>query len=525
MRVFNINKAVGYASSGVEYAQKYRREVFAGIDWVDDQYVFTDYLPTNISVFTDRLGFDRAQVRWIYHLVTGRETRPSTMTVTRVVAMIGQPHEAPRPGPGYLVVALSGTAVHYRIWTLDPPGADRSADPIVDRVELVVGDQLVRVEHYDETLDHVEHFHQGRLVRRVFHTRDGAVGAEQHYRDGEITRTVITPASPLYQRPVRRRGAIPSTFRGDVVLEGRSAFFQYVFARLFDRPDDVVIVDRALDVIDGIYPVIGEHRLYSTVHAEHFDLKQDEDGVLLWNNHYEHVFAHPDLIDGFIVSTRRQQEVLRRQLARRFPEGGFSVPCIPVGVVAQPAPAPTYDRFALVTASRLADEKHLDLLVRAVALARRQLPDLRLDIFGEGNRERLVAVIEETETQECVRLMGHRSLAGTLGEYGLYVSASTSEGFGLSLLEAIAEGLPIVGFDVDYGNREMVDHGRNGVLLPVPPGDLDDSVAAFADAIVELVTSDDLDEMRRHSLRKAEAFTMPRVRERWERLLCEETPC
>jgi poly(glycerol-phosphate) alpha-glucosyltransferase len=284
-----------------------------------------------------------------------------------------------------------------------------------------------------------------------------------------------------------------------------------------------VIVDRALDVVDGIYPVIGDHRLYSVVHAEHFDPRQADDGVMLWNNHYENVFTRPDLVDGFIVSTQRQKEVLEAQLAAQLPRGGFAVPRIPVGVAPEPAATAQYSRDAVVTASRLADEKHIDVLIRAVARARSARPGIRLDIYGEGTRDRLLAVIEEMQAQDFVRLMGHRRLDGVLGAYGLYASASTSEGFGLSLLEAIAAGLPIVGFDVDYGNREMVEHGVNGLLVPRPPGELEPD--GLADAIVQVLASEALDDMRLASLRKAEQYTAAHVRELWEKLLCEEEPC
>ena len=527
VRIYNINKAIGLASSGVEYAQKYRREIFADIAWVDDYYVFTDYMPTNLSVFSDRLGFTRAQVLWIYNLVTGRETLPCTLSVERFISAIKQPHSAPQTFPEHTDVALTDSPVRYRIRTL--ADLDGPAQ-LIGRVETLVGDQLVRVEHYDETLNNVEHFHENQLVRRVFYAPDGRVGAEQFYRDREILRTLIKPASPLYDGSVRQGRRRPSSFRGEVVLEGRSQFFQFVFERLFSRPDDVVIVDRALDVIDGIYPVIGDHRLYSIVHAEHFDLKQIDDGILLWNNHYENVFTRPDMVDGFVVSTRRQKEVLESQLAALFPASDFNVVCIPVGHVTrrvrivEPAARPQYDPFAIVTASRLADEKHIDILIRAVGAARKAVPELRLDVYGEGgSRDRLLAVIEETQTQDCVRLMGHHELDGVLGSYGLYVSASTSEGFGLSLLEALAEGMPIVGFDIDYGNREMVESGVNGRLVPCVSGDRD--IIEIADAVVEVLTSGSIDDMRNQSLRKAEAYTAANVRKLWERLLREEQTC
>ena len=515
MRVFNINKAIGLASSGVEYAQSYRRELFAGIPWVDDFYVFTDYLGTNVSRFSDPLGFARSQVLWIYNLVAGRPTQPSTLTVERFLSLIGQPHDEPRSRGDFLEIALTDSAVRYRLRML--------AGGVVDRVETHVRDRLLRIEHYDATLNNVEHFHENRLARRVFYTSDGRVAAEQSYREQEILRTRITPASPLYDRSVRAGRARTNSFGGDVVLEGRAQFFQFVFRHLFDRVDDVVIVDRALDVIDGIYPVLGDHRLYSVVHAEHFDPAQASDGVLLWNNHYENVFTRPDLVDGLIVSTDRQKHALERQLASRGPSAEIPVVSIPVGVVTRSLSRADYDRSAIVTASRLADEKHLDLLIRAVVQARAAVPGLRLDIFGEGGREQLLTVIRKADAAEFVRLLGHQKLDGLLGGYGLYVSASTSEGFGLSLLEAAAEGLPIVGFDVDYGNRELVEPGANGVLVPFTSTERD--VAELADAIIRVLTSESLDEWRAASLRKAQAYAAPRVRARWERLLRGEASC
>ena len=125
MRVFNVNKAIGLASSGVEYAQKYRRQIFADIDWVDDYYIFTDYMGTNLSVFSDRLGFARAQVLGIYDLVSGRRTAPCAVGVDEIVSMIEQPHAAPQTFPGYTDVALTDAAVRYRVRTVGSGFVDR----------------------------------------------------------------------------------------------------------------------------------------------------------------------------------------------------------------------------------------------------------------------------------------------------------------------------------------------------------------------------------------------------------------
>ncbi|MDR2722683.1 MAG: glycosyltransferase [Cellulomonadaceae bacterium] len=520
MRVYNINKAIGYASSGVEYAQMYRRDLLATIDWVDPFYVFTDYIHTNPCVFTDLTGFERATVLWIYNLVTGRPTAPCTLTVEAFLASLTGPYEVQQTFTNGCDVVMTSQPIRYQIRTVNTPDGR-----FVNHIDTAVDGVLLRADHYDSTLNHVEHFHGGRLVRRDFYTEDGCLAAWQTYTaDRDIVRTTITPASPLYDAgagpsaTVSRHRDRPASFGGDILLEGRVQFFQYVFARLWDRPDDVIIVDRALDVIDGIYPAIGDHRLYSIVHAEHYDLKHWDDGVLLWNNHYENVFMRPDYVDGLVVSTRRQADLLEDQLTQCYPGREIPIATIPVGTVTQPASVDDYDRNAIVTASRLADEKHLDWLVRAVAIARKTFPDLRLDIYGEGKRDLLVATIADTGTQDCVRLMGHQPLDGLLTGYALYASASTSEGFGLSLLEALSQGLPIIGFDVDYGNREMVTPGVNGLLVPRQASD-DANITALATAIIDTLTHPDLDQWRQASLRAADTYTSAHVQTLWEALL------
>ncbi len=51
------------------------------------------------------------------------------------------------------------------------------------------------------------------------------------------------------------------------------------------------------------------------------------------------------------------------------------------------------------------------------------------------------------------------------------VYPTTTEGFGLSILEALSNGCPVISYDVNYGPREMIESGKNGEL--VPPGDID----------------------------------------------------
>ena len=462
-------------------------------------------------------------------------------------------------------------------------------EELVDRIETVVDGQVVRSEHYDSCVHNIEYFDQGSLVRRDFYTGSGELAAVQIYTSQEILTTYIKPVSPLYGTvshttcgtSCTRNTASPSVhdphrcthhillgdsaYAGDIILQGRSQFMQFINSWLISQGDDVIIVDRAVDVIDSLYPVVTSQRLYSIVHADHYDHSQAKDGILLWNNHYENVFSKPHHITGAVVATRRQKDTLEYQLRTGLPcptaetpslkdplpgvqdQSGLdpelsgqhlsqpptaSIPvhCIPVGFSQAPktvTETKEYTPASVVTASRLAEEKHLDLLILAVIEARHVIPHITLDIYGEGNREGLLSLIEEHGASSYITLKGHQSLEGILGSYSLYASASTSEGFGLTLLEAMSQGLPLIGFDVDYGNREMITPQVNGYLVSYRsqgPSASQRNISALSQALVTCLSNPNLQAFREASLAQAHMYTIDKIETLWRKLLLEDTP-
>lgn len=63
--IYNFNLGIGWASSGVEYAQIYRARMFRNIG-VDAKFVFTDMFPSeNIEHMTKNIGFEDSEVIFI----------------------------------------------------------------------------------------------------------------------------------------------------------------------------------------------------------------------------------------------------------------------------------------------------------------------------------------------------------------------------------------------------------------------------------------------------------------------------
>ena len=153
------------------------------------------------------------------------------------------------------------------------------------------------------------------------------------------------------------------------------------------------------------------------------------------------------------------------------------------------------------------------------------VPKLQFDIYGRGvEEENLRKIIQEHHAEEYIHLMGHRDMADIYQNYCAYIAASTSEGFGLSLMEAVGSGLPMVGFDVPYGNQTFIRPNENGYLLDFEAGENLDSkelVEELRDAIVKLFTEADLPSFSEVSYQVAEEYLTANVEAKMKRLLEE----
>jgi glycosyltransferase involved in cell wall biosynthesis len=126
----------------------------------------------------------------------------------------------------------------------------------------------------------------------------------------------------------------------------------------------------------------------------------------------------------------------------------------------------------VVVVGRLVPAKGVDTLLRATARVIRTRPDFRLEIAGDGEaRPGLEQLAGELGLGDRVRFLGTvRDVPELLARASALALPSLSEGISLTLLEAMARGLPIVATRVG-GNPEVVEDGVSGRL--VPAGDPD----------------------------------------------------
>jgi glycosyltransferase involved in cell wall biosynthesis len=121
----------------------------------------------------------------------------------------------------------------------------------------------------------------------------------------------------------------------------------------------------------------------------------------------------------------------------------------------------------VISIGRFAFPKDFATLVEALAATQ---ADYRAAFVGEGPLLPEIAVtIRQRGLTERIDLLGNRGdVPGVLASADVFVLSSRSEGFPVSILEAMAAGLPVVATDVG-GIAESVIDGETGLL--VPPGD------------------------------------------------------
>jgi phosphatidyl-myo-inositol dimannoside synthase len=144
----------------------------------------------------------------------------------------------------------------------------------------------------------------------------------------------------------------------------------------------------------------------------------------------------------------------------------------------------------LVTVARLEKHKGMDTVIEALPAILARAPDVRYAVAGTGpDRERLEKRAQQLRLGDRVRFLGgvgDQDLPALYNLASVYVGASRRaerlgvEGFGISLVEASACGLPVVAGN-SGGVPDAVRDGETGVL--VPP----EEPAAIADAICRLL--------------------------------------
>jgi hypothetical protein len=151
------------------------------------------------------------------------------------------------------------------------------------------------------------------------------------------------------------------------------------------------------------------------------------------------------------------------------------------------------DEKIVISISRFTPKNGLDVLIRAMAEARRRGVEARLVLAGTGHREaelrRLAGGLGLGERVQFLGYVRHEDTPRYYAMSDVFVRPSLAEGFGISFIEAMACGTAVIGTPVG-GITDIIEDGKNGLFAPA--GD----VSGLAERIERVLSRD----LLRHQL-------------------------
>ncbi|EGQ4165525.1 accessory Sec system glycosyltransferase GtfA, partial [Staphylococcus pseudintermedius] len=241
MTVYNINLGIGWASSGVEYAQSYRASIFRDLH-VHSKFIFLDFVDNNIQALTSNIGFDDSEVIWLYQYFTDVKVAPSTMPISKIekpadISKILNEGTTQRiffeNGKNYLKIYLNKMGY-------------------VEKVEHIYKGNLIKRDYYSYVRILTEYFipenNKAKCYMRKFYNENGEI-AYQEYIHKDDSMFVFS----------------------DKIIYSKHDLIKLMLNSFQLTNEDILILDRSKDFGQILLENKGLAKMGVVIHAEHYN--------------------------------------------------------------------------------------------------------------------------------------------------------------------------------------------------------------------------------------------------------------
>ena len=134
----------------------------------------------------------------------------------------------------------------------------------------------------------------------------------------------------------------------------------------------------------------------------------------------------------------------------------------------------------IIHIGRFEEQKNHKKIIEAARILKTRCPYVKFDLYGEGPlKEEIKNIIKQEKLEDTVRIAGLTSSPNIeLTKSDIFILPSNWEGMPITLIEAMATGLPIIVTPVG-GIPDMVSNGESALIIENAPGDLANAICTL----------------------------------------------
>lgn len=251
----------------------------------------------------------------------------------------------------------------------------------------------------------------------------------------------------------------------------------YFVQSLIKQDEQVVLVsdgrftDRILFAVND--PKVAK---VAVLHSHHLQAPYFYGSYVVPRN--ESLIKHLNKLDALITLTERQAEDIRMRFGR----------VQTIYSIGHPVPTVRYkkhdisrDPYTAVIVARYEGVKQITHAIKAFKQVVKKVPNARLEIWGFGSEENNYRrLIKKLNLEQHVFVKGFANEPELVFRKAAFsLVTSKSEAFAMVILESMSVGTPVISYACDYGPVDIIEHGKNGIL--VPPNDVKELAKAMID--------------------------------------------
>lgn len=510
---FFLNSSFNAKNSGIEHAQLKRAQLFEKFN-TDYKLVFRDWNPL-LHLYLNAHGISDQHILNVFdYFQEARYVKPKTIHPRDIDFGIAHLiYKKDEQNHRVLVYNQNTLVGRINVFT-----EEDTKPNIVKSVELFDGfSNLYCVDFYD---------YRGFKSLSQWYTPDNQVA----------TQTWYTPAGrPAIENFMRLNGQQKLAESGYKTIDAHGTvrphlnktsllteFLEAINLKYFDiKQANIYVLDRG-DFFEEILTDLNSPT-YSVLHlhsSQAGDSQKADTSIM--NNNYEYSLTDLNRYDAIVASTHKQNADVQARFHHQV--DAFT---IPVGVLSarelETTRVPMNKRrpHSMVITARVSPEKQIDKIITAMGMAKKQVPDINLNVYGyvdhsnnDAAIKRINAAIKKYDLQDAVTLHDYTlDVPSVQANAQVYPLASVMEGFNLALMEAQSNGDVGITFDTNYGPNELIVDQENGYVVKY------DDTEALSKKMVELFTHDDLlQAMSDKAYELSQRYSSKQVWQKWQQL-------